>query len=160
MCIRDRLKPSHTVFQLIESEMAAAQSLLGGVLGVELLGVSDMFVSCFDLDDMLSLHEDGYSGSVAFVLTLAKGWRREDGGLLSMCSSTSQRHCQDMVPTFNRLVLFRTRGGPQIPHRVTAVRVPGGEHRKRFGVTGWYMDRADTLDPVFMRENAKMKSKY
>ena len=100
---------------------------------MELLGVSDMFVSCFDqggqcgitaelhADDMLSLHEDGYSGSVAFVLTLAKGWRREDGGLLSMCSSTSQRHCQDMVPTFNRLVLFRTRGGPQIPHRVSVL---------------------------------------
>lgn len=71
-------------------------------------------------EDFLSFHQDGYSGSIAFVLTLAKDWDVEDGGVLQMCIDHRGSYigCKNFVPTFNRLVLFRTRGGPPIPHRV------------------------------------------
>jgi len=150
------LKRSASVFKQLRAFMEEAQEQIAAELQVKLVGISDMFVSCFDRGDFLSFHQDGYSGSIAFVMTLAKSWTHTDGGLLQMCQGKSG--CTDFVPRFNRLLLFRTRGGPSIPHQVTQVKSHAGESKKRFGLTGWYMDSTDEKDETFMAEFKKMQS--
>merc|ERR1712166_286511 len=149
------LRRNASVFKRLRGYMESAQSAVAQELKVSLVGISDMFVSCFDDGDFLSFHQDGYSGSIAFVMTLAKTWTHNDGGLLQMCQG--QAGCTDFVPRFNRLLLFRTRGGPVIPHQVTQVTLKTSETKKRFGLTGWYMDSNDLKDKTFMAEFKKMQ---
>ena len=40
------------------------------------------------------------------------------------------------------------------------VKVPFEAIEKRFGLTGWYMDKHDIIDPNFQREMKKMVGDY
>ena len=75
--------------------------------GTPALGsVSDYFITAYDQGDFLSTHSDGASGSLAWVLHLAKGaW---DGGALRFNAGRAAP-TQDFSPAFNRMLLFLTR---------------------------------------------------
>jgi hypothetical protein len=110
--------------------------------------LSDLFVTHYDQDNFLSDHDDGVSGSVAFVLSLAAGpqWEKSFGGQLDFrCKAKpSQRGkgppkvCESLGPDFNNLVVFATWPiGPT--HRVAAVTAAAAERGwQRFGLTGWF----------------------
>jgi hypothetical protein len=66
-------------------------------------------VTAFDEGDFLSTHNDGSSGSAAWVLHLSKGWDKSRGGELRFDSSINQP--TDFAPAFNRMSLFLTRVG-------------------------------------------------
>ena len=120
--------------------------------GTPALGsVSDYFITAYDQGDFLSTHSDGASGSLAWVLHLAKGaW---DGGALRFNAGRAAP-TQDFSPAFNRMLLFLTRPD-HTPHQVLPVRRASGP---RFGLTGWYMTSTDKVDEWFLRENALMQA--
>ena len=66
-------------------------------------------VTAYDEGDFLTTHNDGASGSAAWVLHLAKGWDKSRGGELRFDSSVNQP--TDFAPAFNRMSLFLTRVG-------------------------------------------------
>ena len=138
-----------------------ATSRGGKAKSLALVKVADMFVTQYRAGDFLSAHQDFYSGSVAFVLSLSKGpggstnetWKSEYGGSLSfLCEEEGlqPKWCNEIEPQFNTLVLFRTRtldartkeitSGPL--HAVSrvgdAVRDAGFN---RFAVTGWFEEK-------------------
>lgn len=133
--------------------------------------LSDLFVSHFTAGDFLSAHSDFYSGTFAFVVSLTSGvaddeWTSEgQGGQLALlCADKPPRVsfpplCQHIPPTFNQLVLFRTRPGPL--HSVEAV-VPEGYAQgfRRLAFTGWYMGASDTFSDKELEERNEMRGKH
>lgn len=103
--------------------------------------ISDYFVTAYTDGDFLSTHSDGASGSLAWVLHLAKeDWDADSGGALRFNPGSAVKAARDFTPSFNRLLLFLTR--PDFtPHQVLPVKRP---HRAepRFGMTGWVRSRA------------------
>jgi hypothetical protein len=120
--------------------------------------ISDYFVTAYSDGDFLSTHSDGASGSLAWVLHLAKEADLEgsSGGELRFNSGVAVRAARDFAPAFNRLLLFLTR--PDVtPHQVLPVRRPSGAE-PRFGATGWFMTRGDHFSAAVQRENDAMRA--
>ena len=119
--------------------------------------LTDLFVTRYGAGDFLSAHNDGVSGSWAFVISLSNpelAWHTDFGGLLRFhCDGDAatapllQWWCVDLPPKFNSAAFFRTtpsgpRSGPV--HTVEEVQPSAdsaGWHR--FGITGWYSEVSD-----------------
>jgi hypothetical protein len=146
----------------------AATSRGGKAKSAALTKVADMFVTRYRAGDFLSPHQDFYSGSVAFVLSLSRGparssnetWRAEYGGSLSFqCEEEGVRTkwCNEIEPQFNTLVLFRTRS---LDARTNAI-IQGPLHAvsrvgeamddagfNRFAITGWFEEKETSKERV------------
>lgn len=133
------------------------------ITGMQFRGVTESFVTRYGLGDFLSYHDDGISGSLAFVLNLTEDWTEEDGGVLEFaCKSlvvqarSDLEVCLRLVPTFNSLVLFRTRqtaASAGLQHRVT--RIQADKHR--YAVTGWYLEANDEYSDHEREQCRQMK---
>jgi Rps23 Pro-64 3,4-dihydroxylase Tpa1-like proline 4-hydroxylase len=132
--------------------------------------LSDLFVTQYSTGDFLSAHNDGVSGTFAFVLSLMDGppnrqWQDDFGGTLRFqCEAPAPGWCEALKPTFNTAIFFQTRGshggvvGPM--HEVLPVAYRAElEGFRRFGVTGWYMDRKDEMSDSIKAERDKMRGK-
>ena len=184
------LGAQHAVYAAVGELMDAPQvrGAVGGALaaaypGVGLGSITDYFVTAFDDGDFLSTHSDGASGSAAWVLHLAEGWRAADGGALSFSAGSAVQSRRDFEPRFNRMLLFLTR--PLVTNhqvlpvtrgtrarsagvvgalaRATSTFSPAGagwtpDGLPRFGLTGWYMTTADRFSPETQRQNDLMKA--
>jgi hypothetical protein len=120
--------------------------------------ISDYFVTAYGDGDFLSTHSDGASGSLAWVLHLAKDgdWEGSSGGELRFNPGTNVNAARDFAPAFNRLLLFLTRPN-HTPHQVLPVRRPP-HAEPRFGATGWFMTRGDHFSAAVKQENDKMRA--
>lgn len=150
--------------------------------------LSDLFVTHFSTGDFLSPHNDGASGTWAIVVSLMDGpsvrsssnnnnnneqhdkdWQDDFGGMLRFSCPRSitrtrsetnrNRWCEEIRPAFNTALIFRTRpAGPY--HEVTPVSWRAAEESfRRFGVTGWYMERTDVMDSATETERDKMRAR-
>ena len=141
--------------------------------------LSDLFVTLYSTGNFLSPHDDGVSGSWAFVVSLMDGppgqeWNPADfgGGLQFECplsaatvrtSFATIEWCETVYPTFNSAVIFQTRvpGGDTGPmHQVLPVNAKAeSEGFYRFGLTGWYMDASDEMDEEAERQRDMMRAR-
>eukprot|EP01031_Cornospumella_fuschlensis_P025958 gene25958-31348_t len=146
--------------------MNTSQTLirLSSIVEDRLHAISDSFISCYGEGDFLSRHSDNDLGTYAWVLHLTKNWTYSDGGVLRFycdgeamtcegnddsCRAQSNRNknqyiCHEIVPSFNSLVLFRTRP-VMIRHDVSPVTKA---HAKRYAGTGWVRSEQDRLSEV------------
>uniref|UniRef100_A0A7S4BKS7 Prolyl 4-hydroxylase alpha subunit Fe(2+) 2OG dioxygenase domain-containing protein n=1 Tax=Chrysotila carterae TaxID=13221 RepID=A0A7S4BKS7_CHRCT len=102
---------------------------------------------------------DGYSGSLAWVFHLSPEWKSEHGGQLRFNPSTRSGlniGARDFEPSFNRLLLFRTRPAA-LAHQVLPVSRPAGAH-PRFAFTGWYMMPNDVMSAEGLKQLQLMRS--
>jgi Rps23 Pro-64 3,4-dihydroxylase Tpa1-like proline 4-hydroxylase len=141
--------------------------------------LSDLFVTQYSTGDFLSPHNDGISGTFAFVVSLMDGppnrkWQDDLGGTLRFQYETANTQvqnphphpgnwCEVLTPTFNTAIFFQTRGshggiGPMHEALPVAYRAEL-EGFRRFGVTGWYMDRKDNMSESTKAERDKMRAK-
>jgi hypothetical protein len=146
-------------------------------VGVEARHMTELFAAKYTMDDFLSWHGDGSAGSVAFVLSLTDNWdTAQDGGALQFqCfrknpatgevenDRNNDHVCMEIKPSFNTLVMFRTRyhylreGKSEsfaLEHRVDRVRT---ESKDRIAITGWYLCRGDVLSQWEQKVCADMK---
>jgi Rps23 Pro-64 3,4-dihydroxylase Tpa1-like proline 4-hydroxylase len=141
--------------------------------------LSDLFATLYSTGDFLSSHDDGTSGSWAFVVSLMDGppgldWNPKDfgGGLQFECphdpqtAATSERFpvqwCENVYPTFNSAVIFPSRlNGEAGPiHQVLPVTAKAeAEGFYRFGLTGWYMDATDVMDEFSKQQRDMMRAR-
>ena len=145
--------------------------------------LADLFVTWYRAGDFLSPHQDFYSGTVAFVLNLARGargeaWKPEYGGSLAfVCEEEGKQAawCNQIQPTFNTLVLFRTRslaptGGGSVQeyqqhqqgpmHSVAPVLdAVETDSFYRFALTGWFEEESIVLSEHDKAERAKTRSR-
>lgn len=169
-------------------ESEGTMKRIGEAVGADFQGrLSDFFVTNYASGDFLTRHDDGFSGSWAFVLSMARGeWRPEGrggepgqgGDLLFECPFDpsallpGERHPsatpdRPRAPTgawwCERLSpCFNTavffRTRPVGPyHEVLPVTEEGGG--RRFGATGWYMEVGDDMDKGEAAELQKMRAK-
>jgi len=130
----------------------AVRSLLAKVSGATLTEIADFFVTAYHTGDFLSIHNDGNSGSQAWIINLSKDWSNIDGGEL-------QFTCRDgktFVPKYNSLVMFETRPS-DLPHTVLPVRRTSG--LPRFAMTGWYMSNNDRFTDAEKKQNDLMRKR-
>ena len=139
-------------------------------------GLSDLFVTHYAAGDFLSMHNDGFSGTWAVVVSLSSGpeWQPGFGGeLCFQCARAAvsdlahkRSWCQCVPPRFNTALIFKTRvgretgegGGPY--HKVMPVtELAATAGWKRFGITGWYNEMADEWSEQEKLENARMRGK-
>lgn len=165
------LHPSHPLVKEIEEYMASTDTTerIQKVINkrqpdVQLSSeLSDLFVTLFHKGDFLSPHNDGGSGTFAFVLSLMDGegeWDIEKygGGLRFQCEAAGPGEftgwCTTLKPSFRSLVLFQTRveapdmsgivPGPY--HEVLSVNDAAEENGfYRYGFTGWYQAESDVM---------------
>lgn len=134
--------------------------------------LSDLFVTLYSTGDFLSTHNDGVSGTFAFVVSLMDAgpsnhqWQDDFGGALAFqCEGApSEGWCEVLNPTFNTAIFFQTmsnNGGSVGPHhQVLPVTYRAElEGFRRFGLTGWYMDRKNVMSDNARAERDKMRGK-
>jgi len=153
------LNPQTEAFRTLRHQMERSEvkRAIGAALGqgTKLKELTDLFLTCFAEGDFLGRHSDMNSGIVTFVLTLAKEWSAEQGGVTDVfCPWSPHILCESVLPAFNQLIVFRTRP-VSLVHEVKPV-----HSRVRFAASGWYMDGKAVLDEQFYRELQAMKSKY
>jgi|TARA_B110000908_G_C10175440_1_gene413027 hypothetical protein len=100
--------------------------------------IGDTFVSCYTSGDFNGPHTDGDNGRLAFVYHLSKNWKVENGGLFFRMEEDFHTVNKVVVPPFNSLTIFDTKGQGTsgTPHLVTEV--AQACTNKRIGFTGWY----------------------
>jgi len=100
--------------------------------------IGNTFVSCYTSGDFNGPHTDGDNGRLAFVYHLSKNWRVENGGLFFRMEDDFHTVNKVIVPPFNSLTIFDTKGhrSSGTPHLVTEV--SQACTNKRIGFTGWY----------------------
>ena len=120
--------------------------------------LSDLFATSFGEGDFLSTHSDGYSGTYAFVASLAAGpdWVEEFGGSLDMYCRDTRKWCARLGPRFRSVVVFRIRQPAGPNHKVQPVtRAATKAGWFRHGFTGWYRDVGDIMtDEELAQRNA------
>lgn len=146
--------------------------------------LSDLFVTYYGTGDFLSPHDDGHSGSYAFVISLMDGggeWNAEKfgGELRFQCEEEEQKKnsphqsfsgwCKSIKPSFNSLILIQTRvidgttGNNMIPgplHEVLSVNEAAElDGFYRFGITGWYQNDVDMMSDRDRLERDKMRAR-
>jgi Rps23 Pro-64 3,4-dihydroxylase Tpa1-like proline 4-hydroxylase len=109
-----------------------------GVTGLKSLIRADAQATWYRKGQFLTLHND-YDPSdegkrVAFVLSLAKGWLPDWGGILQFYDENFNVEA-GFIPKFNSLAMFET---PQ-NHSVTYVTPFCGN--RRLSITGWFRDK-------------------
>jgi len=157
------LIPSHSVYKATEALMAhsAVRKVLQTLTGEVLTEIPDFFVTNYAHGDFLSIHNDGNSGSMAWVINLSQDWRAQHGGQLQFFCGQDQGPA--FVPVFNSLVMFRTRPPRNsrfrgdLPHMVMPVKRQGVP---RLAVTGWYMTGDDHFSEAEREQNKLMKGNY
>jgi len=111
--------------------------LMSKVFDVEMIGVSDLFVSVYYKDNFLSTHDDRGLGHYAFVSFLSQDWNFDDnGGALNFnCAAPHKRQesCLEIKFGFNENVFFKV-WPDSVSHFVTNVKV----NKPRIAITGWY----------------------
>lgn len=179
------LRPNHALVQEMEEAFSKdIRDTVSNILkptypNIELTSeLSDLFVTLYSTGDFLSPHDDGTSGSWAFVISLMDGppgldWNAKDfgGGLRFECPYDPQLAgstrfptdwCETIYPTFNSAVIFPSRlNGEAGPiHQVLPV-TPKAEAEGfyRFGLTGWYMDATDVMDEHTRKQRDLMRAR-
>lgn len=123
-------------------------------LNEDIVGLTEgMFVASYIKDNFLNLHSDGSQGNFAFVLSMTKGWNQEDGGILRLfCHGTNRLPCEQLVPSFNTLIIFRVRP-EELLHDVTFVTAPT---KIRYSLTGWwYSSSSDFTEADLLTQRAQ-----
>lgn len=134
--------------------------------------LSDLFVTHYTTGDFLSAHNDGVSGTWAFVVSLMEspggekdqGWEEDFGGQLRFSCpdggpTSDSGWCEMIRPEFNSALVFRTRPvGPM--HEVLPVTWrAAAQGFRRFGITGWYMEESDQMSSAAKAERDKMRAR-
>jgi hypothetical protein len=152
---------------------ARVEALVGAT---DVQGVSDVFVTRYTTGDFLSSHNDGFSGTWAFIVGLTDGptWRPAFGGdLRFLCpgikpdvesfhgrrtaAAADGVWCSHVAPAWNTAVLFRTRPkGPM--HEVAPLHdTADAEGFGRYAVTGWYNEAQDIFSADSQLERERMR---
>lgn len=98
------------------------------------------FISSYTDGSFLTLHSDVNLGKYAFVYSLTKDWNREDGGILRIfCNGVDAPPCVEVVPSFNKLIVFAVRPDT-LWHDVSIVETAT---KRRYSVTGWWQTQDD-----------------
>ena len=143
---KNELNATNPTYQQIQRFFESSNTLkcMSELTGIDLVEITDMFVSMYIKGDFLTTHQDFNLGTYAFVLQLSKDWKEGDGGeLVFSCNHDRFRPdlCKVALPSFNTLTLFSTR--PQlVDHFVEEVVVPPHKNR-RLAVTGWIASADD-----------------
>lgn len=132
--------PGHPLYRLLE--YINGEEFLGlirEVTGLPELVKADAQATLYAPGDFLTLHDDrgkpGAGWRLAYVMSFARDWRAEWGGLLQFFGGDERTVVETFVPRFNALNIFRV----PAPHAVSLVSpfAPLG----RYAVTGWFFDR-------------------
>lgn len=110
-----------------------ARDLLRQITGSPDIAFADVQATAYSPGDFLTGHSDDVDGKgriAAYVLNLTPKWEVEWGGLLAI-HDEDQRTVQAIVPTFNRLNLFR------VPRLHSVTEVTRVSPYRRYSLTGW-----------------------
>ena len=135
-------------------ETKPVRDLLQQVIGTPLREIPDHFVTAYANGDFLSIHNDGNSGSQAWIINLSKDWAEEHGGQLKFTCAEGR----SFNPKFNSLITFNTRPS-DLPHTVLPVKPGPRQERPRFAITGWYMAGDDQFSEAERQQNNLMRER-
>ena len=111
-------------------------NILNEITGLNLKGLTTLFLSKYKSGNFLSPHSDKGNGRLAFIINLTKFWKPQYGGNLHFMNAERTEIIDTFVPEFNNLVIFNVPEGEGIPHFVSHI-VPNVKYT-RFAITGWY----------------------
>lgn len=111
-------------------------NMLNEITGMELKGLTTLFLSKYKSGNFLSPHSDKGNGRLAFVINLTKGWKPQYGGILHFMNEERNEIIDSYVPEFNSFVIFNVPEEKGIPHFVSHI-APNVKFN-RYAITGWF----------------------
>lgn len=104
------------------------------ITDINISKISEIFISKYDKNCFLDIHEDENKGKVAFVLQLSKKFKINDGGALFLLNDDLSIK-KYLVPKFNTFLLFTVNS--QSKHFVSSIN--NYTDKKRYAITGWFI---------------------
>jgi SM-20-related protein len=95
--------------------------------------LSEVFISKYEKNCFLDIHEDKNKGDIAFVISLTKDWRIDYGGILHFLDDNGDIK-NTFSPKFNNLIFFEVNNKSK--HFVSSIN--NYVKNKRYCITGWY----------------------
>jgi Rps23 Pro-64 3,4-dihydroxylase Tpa1-like proline 4-hydroxylase len=111
-------------------------NFLNEITGLELIGLSTLFLSKYKSGNFLSPHSDKGNGKLAFVINITPNWKPQYGGILHFMNDERTEIIQSFVPEFNSFVIFNVPEPNGIPHFVS--HIAPNVRFNRFAITGWF----------------------
>lgn len=110
--------------------------LLNSITGLELTGLTTLFLSKYKSGNFLSPHSDKGNGRLAFVLNLSMGWKPQYGGNLHFMNDMRTEIIETVCPEYNSFFIFHVPSEKGIPHFVG--HVAPSVKLTRYAITGWF----------------------
>ena len=110
--------------------------MLNEITGLNLKGITTLFLSKYKSGNFLSPHSDKGNGRLAFVINLTKFWKPQYGGNLHFMNDERTEITDTFTPEFNNFVIFNVPEGDGVPHYVS--HVVQNVKVSRYAVTGWF----------------------
>jgi SM-20-related protein len=110
--------------------------MLNEITGLNLKGITTLFLSKYKSGNFLSPHSDKGNGRLAFVINLTKFWKPQYGGNLHFMNDERTEITDTFTPEFNNFVIFNVPEGDGVPHYVS--HVVQNLKVSRYAVTGWF----------------------
>jgi len=103
------------------------------ITGKNLTELNEVFISKYEKNCFLDIHEDKNKGTIAFVINLTKDWRVDYGGNLHFLDNEGKVN-RTYIPSFNNLIIFEV--SDKSKHFVSSIN--NFVKNKRYCITGWY----------------------
>ena len=103
------------------------------ISGENINKLNEIFISMYDKNCFLDIHEDQNKGKIAFVIYLTKDWKIDYGGNLHFIND-DEIIKKSYKPSFNTLILFKV--SSKSKHFVSSIN--SYIQNKRYCITGWY----------------------
>lgn len=105
------------------------------LLGLPLKQLNELFLSKYNKDCFLTIHNDNGNGKIAWVFNLTPNWQSQWGGNFILLNQNRIKVDKFVTPQFNSLTVFRIPERIGIPHYVSHV---VKENENRYAISGWF----------------------
>ena len=127
--------PNNIYFNKVLSDLSSQNFInkIKEITGENINKINDLFISKYEKNCYLDIHEDKNKGKLAFVLNLTKNWNIDDGGILFFLNEDNciQKSC---TPRFNTFILFRI--NEKSKYFVSSIN--NFTTNSRYSITGWF----------------------
>ena len=96
--------------------------------------ISEIFISKYNKNCFLDIHNDENKGKIAFILQLSKNFRLTDGGTLFFINHDNSIK-NTFIPKFNTFIFFKIDDNSM--HYVSAIN--NFSNKNRYAITGWFI---------------------
>ena len=124
----------HAVFELLNSQPMLDR--IRAITGLRQIVRADAQATLYAPGDFLTLHNDydpRKGRLVAYVMSFAKNWRPDYGGLLQFLDADNNIE-EGFLPRFNAMMIFT------VPQNHAVSYVPPFAPLGRYSITGWFQD--------------------